>query len=84
MFKDMDSMVNQFFSNLPKSYVVHCDYIAATIAGNLKANDLEGLISSVDRPKMDLDASGALRSTKKTIEVTDRNGMRYRVTVEEV
>ena len=83
-FDTMNTIVNQFFDNLPKSYVVYCDYIAHTIVNNLKANDTERLLSSVSRPQYDLTESGAFASTKKTIEVEDRNGRKYRVTVEEM
>ena len=83
-FDTMNTIVNQFFDNLPKSYVVYCDYIAHTIVGNLKANDTERLLSSVSRPKYDLTQDGGFASTKKTIEVEDRFGTKYRVTVEEV
>ena len=83
-FDTMNTIVNQFFDNLPKSYVVYCDYIAHTIVGNLKANDTERLLSSVSRPKYDLTPEGGFASTKKVIEVEDRFGTKYRVTVEEV
>ena len=83
-FDTMNTIVNQFFDNLPKSYVVYCDYIAHTIVNNLKANDTERLLSSVSKPQYDLTQSGAFASTKKTIDVEDRNGRKYRVTVEEV
>jgi hypothetical protein len=79
----MDTIVNKFFDNLPKSYIAYCDYIAHTIVGNLKANDSEKLLSSVGRPEYDLNAEGSFASTKKTILVEDRNGRKYRVTVEE-
>jgi hypothetical protein len=80
----MDTIVKQFFDNIPKSYVAYCDYIANTIVGNLKANDTERLLSSVSRPQYDLTDTGAFKSTKKTINVEDRFGKKYRVTVEEV
>jgi hypothetical protein len=83
-FDTMNTIVNKFFDNLPKSYVVYCDYIAHTIVGNLKANDTERLLSSVSRPKYDLTPEGGFASTKKVIEVEDRFGTKYRVTVEEV
>lgn len=83
-FDTMNTIVNQFFDNLPKSYVVYCDYIAHTIVNNLKANDTARLLSSVGRIQYDLTESGAFASTKKTIDVEDRNGRKYRVTVEEV
>jgi hypothetical protein len=82
-FKPMGVIVSQFFDNLPKSYVVYCDYIAHIIVGNLKANDTERLLSSVGRPQFDLTPAGGFRSTKKTIEVKDRTGRKYRITVEE-
>ena len=83
-FDTMNTIVNKFFDNLPKSYVAYCDYIAHTIVNNLKANDTERLLSSVSKPQYDLTQSGAFASTKKTIDVEDRNGRKYRVTVEEV
>lgn len=83
-FDTMNTIVSKFFDNLPKSYIVYCDYIAHTIVGNLKASDTERLLASVSRPQYDLTQSGAFASTKKTIEVEDRNGRKYRVTVEEV
>lgn len=82
-FDTMDTIVNKFFDNLPKSYIAYCDYIAHTIVGNLKANDTQKLLSSVGRPEYDLNAEGSFVSTKKTIMVEDRNGKKYRVTVEE-
>ena len=83
-FDTMNTIVNKFFDNLPKSYVAYCDYIAHNIVNNLKANDTERLLSSVSRPKYDLTPEGGFASTKKTIEVEDRNGRKYIVTVEEV
>lgn len=81
-FDTMDTIVSKFFNNLPKSYLVYCDYIANTISKELKANDTEKLLSSVSKPQYDLTKSGAFASTKKTILVEDRNGTKYRVTVE--
>jgi hypothetical protein len=83
-FDTMNTIVNKFFDNLPKSYLVYCDYIASVISKELKVNDTERLIASVSRPQYDLTESGAFASTKKTIEVEDRNGTKYRITVEEV
>jgi hypothetical protein len=83
-FDTMNTIVSKFFDNLPKSYVVYCDYIAHTIVNNLKANDTERLLASVSKPQYDLTESGGFASTKKTIEVEDRFGTKYRVTVEEV
>jgi hypothetical protein len=83
-FDTMNTIVTKFFDNLPKSYLVYCDYIANVISKELKVNDSERLIASVSRPKYDLTESGGFASTKKTIEVEDRNGTKYRITVEEV
>jgi len=82
-FDTMNTIVNQFFDNLPKSYIAYCDYIAHTIVGNLKTNDTERLLASVSRPQYDLTETGGFASTKKTIMVEDRFGKKYRVTVEE-
>ena len=82
-FDTMNTIVNQFFDNLPKSYVAYCDYIAHTIVGNLKTSDTERLLASVSKPQYDLTESGGFASTKKTIMVEDRFGKKYRVTVEE-
>jgi hypothetical protein len=82
-FDTMNTIVNQFFDNLPKSYIAYCDYIAHTIVGNLKSNDTERLLASVSRPQYDLTETGGFASTKKTIMVEDRFGKKYRVTVEE-
>ena len=83
-FETMDEIVNKFFAQPAFAKLAYCDYIAHTISKELKANDTERLLSSVGRPQYDLDADGAFASTKKTIEVEDRFGKKYRVTVEEV
>lgn len=82
-FQTMDTIVSKFFDNLPKSYIAYCDYIAATISKELKANDHERLLASVGRPQYDLTPEGSFKSTKKTIMVEDRFGKKYCVTVEE-
>jgi hypothetical protein len=87
-FDTMNTIVNKFFDhpafNRPNSLLAYCDYIAQVISKELKANDTERLLASVSRPKYDLSESGSFQSTKKTIEVEDRFGKKYRVTVEEV
>jgi hypothetical protein len=83
-FDTMDTIVKQFFDNLPKVRLAYCDYIAHLIQGNLKANDTEKMLSSVGRTQYDTDPSGSFASTKKTIMVEDRNGKQYKITVEEV
>ena len=64
--------------------LAYCDYIATLIWGNLKANDVDKLLSSVSAPRLHLTASGAFLSTKKILDVEDRHGKKYKVTVEEV
>ena len=84
IFKSMDEVVNKFFANTPKSYVAYCDYISHLIAGNLKALDNEKLLSSVGKIKWDIDRESCrLVTTKKTIEVEDRYGKKYLITIEE-
>ena len=83
-FQTMDDIVNKFFAQPAFARLAYCDYIAHTISKELKANDTERLLASVSRPKYDLSESGSFQSTKKTIEVEDRFGKKYRVTVEEV
>ena len=82
-FETMDGIVKKFFAATPKPYLAFCDYIASTISKELKAIDSEKLLASVARPQLDLTESGSFRSTKKTIEVEDRYGKKYRITVEE-
>ena len=86
-FQTMDEIVQTFFSNpafKTKGIIAYCDYIAGLITKNLKANDEERLLSSVSKPKYDLTEDGSFKSTKKTIEVEDRFGKQYRITVEEI
>jgi len=68
-----------------KPSLSYCDYVAALIATGLKALDTEEnkLLSSVGRPRFDLHPDGYLQSTTKRIEVEDRYGKRYLITVEE-
>jgi hypothetical protein len=63
-FDTMNTIVNQFFDNLPKSYVAYCDYIAHTISKELKVNDTEKLLASVSKPQYDLTESGGFASTE--------------------
>lgn len=66
--------------------LAYCDYVADLIKRSLITMDQrdQHLLSDIGKVKYDLDSYGALISTKKTIEVTDRYGKKYRVTVEEV
>jgi hypothetical protein len=88
-FQAMDEIVQTFFSHpafKTKGIIAYCDYIAALISANLKASDNEDkrLLSSVSKPKYDLTEDGSFKSTKKTIEIEDRFGKQYRITVEEI
>jgi len=83
-FDTMDEIVNKFFAQPAFASLAYCDYIAHTISKELKANDSERLLSSVSRPQYDLTPTGSFRSTKKTIDVEDCFGKKYRITVEEV
>jgi len=83
-FETMDTIVKNFFDNLPKVRIAYCDYIAHLIQHNLKFNDTERMLSSVGRTQYDTDPSGSFASTKKTIMVEDRNGKQYKITIEEV
>ena len=85
-FDTMEDIVNKFFAQPAFARLAYCDYIAHLISKNLKAVDTtsEKLLSSVSRPQYDLTETGAFRSTTKTIEVEDRFGTKYRVTVEQV
>jgi len=83
-FNTMDDIVNKFFAQPAFAKLAYCDYIAHTISKELKVIDSERLLSSVSRPKYDLTPDGGFASTKKTIEVSDRFGKNYRITVEEI
>lgn len=62
----------------------YCDYIAAQ-ARRAIDKDPNGLMRQVGPVKMDLHPiEGYLQSTKKTIEVEDSFGQKYRVTVEAI
>mgnify|MGYP003331022429 FL=1 len=68
--------------------MAYCDYIAYTLvkpAIGADAESLDGLIESVSGVKMDLHKEeGYMLSTKKTIECTDKNGKKYKITIEEI
>jgi len=95
-FKEMkETYADQDFGTMAKMIVdsankattmlAYCDYIAHLIQGSLKVEDTneESLLASVGRARWDLDAHGALASTKKTIAVEDRYGKKYKITIEE-
>lgn len=66
--------------------LAYCDYIAFLIATELKSLDTNGqrLLSSVDRVQFDVGHHNEFLSTTKTIDVEDRFGKQYRVTVQEL
>lgn len=64
--------------------LAYCDYIAHLIAGHIRHFDTQGILWDVGRPQMDLNADGSFGSTTKTITITDLNGKKYRVTIEEI
>ena len=84
-FKTMAEVVQGVFRNT-KPLMAYCDYIAHLIQSSLKVEDTneQSLLSSVGHDKMDLNANGSFVSTKKTIDVEDRFGKKYRITVEEI
>lgn len=77
----MDSFSNQVAYS--RSCKVYCDYIAHAIQSALKGPDPEHLIGDVGRIQWDLTDEGAFRSTTKVIQMTDTEGRRYKITVEE-
>ena len=85
-FQTMEDLVNKLFAQPAFARLAYCDYIAHLISKNLKAVDTtsEKLLSSVSRPQYDVGEDGSFRSTKKTVNVEDRFGKKYRITVEEV
>jgi hypothetical protein len=63
----------------------YCDYIAHRIQRALSTEDSEQIIGKVGSVKSDLHPVGGwMVSLTKTIEITGRNGARYRVTVEKI
>ena len=62
----------------------YCDYIMTLIRDNLLAIDVDDdrLLRSVSQMKYDLSVDGVMESTKKIMHVTDKNNVRYRITVE--
>jgi|GEM_PF-1868420 len=83
-FKTMAEMTNKAFQEAT-SLMAYCDYIAELISKEMKAEDdkYKRLLGSVSRPQYDLGPQGQFQSTKKTINVEDRYGKKYKITVEE-
>ena len=64
--------------------LVYCDKIADVIRNALLEYDADEIVRFVGTIKRDLHPTeGYFMSTKKTMIVTDMEGKRYRVTVEE-
>jgi hypothetical protein len=69
------------------SSLSYCDYIAHTVvrpALNVDSEDAGGTLSGVSKVHMDLAKEGWMKTTKRTIEVTDVNGREYRITIEDI
>jgi hypothetical protein len=69
--------------------LAYCDYIADRIfralSLDVRENKIYTKIATVGSVKMDLHpVEGYFMSTKKTLEVIDNNGKKYKVTVEEI
>ena len=69
-----------------KPRLAYCDYIAHLISTELKTLDTasQKLLASVDRVQFDLGFHDEFLSTTKTIDVEDRYGKQYRITVQEL
>ena len=66
--------------------LVYCDLIAFSISKMLpeiKLND-DFLLDKVGKPMLDLSEDGVFVSTKKEIFARDINGMKYKISVEEI
>ena len=65
--------------------LAYCDKIADTVRKSLLKHDPQGIIGLIGPIEMDLHPTqGYFQSTKKTIEMTDMNSKKYKITVEEV
>lgn len=80
--------MHEIFENILAPFkpprLAFCDYIADRVQRELKAALPDHIIKVVGRIEYDLDARGAWISTRKTIIIEGHNGIRYRVTVEEI
>jgi len=65
--------------------LAYCDKIADVVRKALMKYDPDNIIGLVGPVKMDLHPTeGWFVSTKKTVDLCDMNGKKYRVTVEEI
>ncbi len=63
--------------------LAYCDYISHIIQKNLKRIDRDAMIDSVGKVQFDLDRDGSYLSTRKIINVVDKHGTAYTITIEE-
>lgn len=64
--------------------LAYCDYIAERIKRCLGHNDPQCLIGAIGQVKWHLNKDGVMVTTKKTIDLSDINGKKYRITVVEL
>jgi hypothetical protein len=82
------AVLDEAFRPLTAYRPAYCDYIAdrtmKALLADMRATVPGNIIAQVNRVRWDLHPDGGyMVSTKKTIEVEDRNGRRYLITVEE-
>lgn len=61
-----------------------CDYIAERIRRCLPLNDPQALFGAIGPVRWDVTKSGAIKSNKKTIEISDIEGRKYQVTIDKI
>ena len=66
--------------------LVYCDFIADFIKKTRPSAKMYGedFTRDVGPVKLDLNVDGVFLSTKKTLDLVDNNGTKYRITVEEM
>lgn len=64
--------------------LAYCDYIATLIRDHILQIDSQQLLNSVSRIQFDLGSFGEFCSTMKTLDVEDKNGKQYRITIQEL
>lgn len=81
-----ENIIENLQQQKTKSFMVYCDYIAHLITDNLKTADDQdmAMLTEIGKMKYDLSEEGWFVSSKKTIEVTDINGQKYKISVEAV
>lgn len=61
-----------------------CDYIAMKIQQALSKIVLDGTVDRISRIKFDLNETGRVNSSKKTIVIYGDKNKNYKVTIEEI